>query len=647
MLRVTPVYGSRFSAEGEAEDPSCTLLEFSGCRCLVNVGWLSMTMRGSMMEQQPEEFQFPPHDCVLLTDSQLESLGGLPVYYRQQVALAARADPPGSYVPPPIYATFPTVKMGQMTLYDQHAAICMDGGRPPFTLQDIDDVFAAIIAIKYAQPIHVQNVLTVQAHRAGHVVGGAFYCLQRRQDETLVVITEKYHMAKERHLDPATLLQHASTPDVLVTRPGGPAFRQFQALRLPPVLVRQAEDHLKEEIMAVLRREGNVLLPADGAGRVLELILLLNQHWETERLQAAYTLLWFAPLCQNVTEFVRAQLEWMAVTLGHQFVNSGGQQHPYQLRAVHLCTSLSELNAVLSGSGGNNNTSNPACVVASGVSLEHGPARDVFLKWADNPDNAVIFTDSSQATLRRATPSSVAPAADEKGDTVGPTTTTSSTTPLMEHRASSSNIAAAATADPEAVVEGGVEEEDDDEEGGGGMVGDALTETTKSPWTTAGQLLSAWAQAKAAKREMDDSVWVDVNVPFKSPLQGAELQAFLAEEEAQRLALQQAAQKRGMLEQVEFAKGQLRLGEEETATTAETTTNTVAAAAPANKTTTTASRGRPRKKSRFDSALFMKFSKPLHCEYLRLSSDSSVGRTSAWLFICRCCYYFSAICSSS
>ena len=190
--------------------------------------------------------------------------------------------------------------------------------------------------------------------------------------------------------------------------------------------------------------------------------------------------------------------------------------------------------------------------------------------------------------------------------------------------------------DPDNVVEGGVEEEDDDDEGGGAMVGDALTETTKSPWTTAGQLLSAWAQAKAAKREMDDSVWVDVNVPFKSPLQGAELQAFLAEEEAQRLALQQEAQKRAMLEQVEFAKGQLRLGEEETTTTtaAETTTNnTAAAAAAASKTTTAASRGRPRKKSRFDSALFMKFSKPLHCEYICLSIDSSVGRTTGWLAV--------------
>jgi len=76
---------------------------------------------------------------------------------------------------PPIYATFPTVKMGQMTLYDQHAAICMDGGRPNYSLQDVDDVFASITAIKFSQQKYVaassnpsKPVLSVTAHRAGH-----------------------------------------------------------------------------------------------------------------------------------------------------------------------------------------------------------------------------------------------------------------------------------------------------------------------------------------------------------------------------------------------------------------------------------------------------------------------------------------------
>jgi Cft2 family RNA processing exonuclease len=79
---------------------------------------------------------------------------------------------------PPIYATFPTVKMGQMTLYDQHAAVSLDGSVPSYSLQDLDQVFSTIVSIKYSQyvtvhhPITGQAVVTVTAHRAGHCVGG-------------------------------------------------------------------------------------------------------------------------------------------------------------------------------------------------------------------------------------------------------------------------------------------------------------------------------------------------------------------------------------------------------------------------------------------------------------------------------------------
>ena len=49
---------------------------------------------------------------------------------------------------PLIYATFPTLKMGQMNLYDHHANVGLDGGDPGFTLSDVDALFslAAITA---------------------------------------------------------------------------------------------------------------------------------------------------------------------------------------------------------------------------------------------------------------------------------------------------------------------------------------------------------------------------------------------------------------------------------------------------------------------------------------------------------------------
>ena len=33
-----------------------------------------------------------------------------------------------------------------------------------------------------------------------------------------------HHIAKEKHFDSSTLIQYNTTPDVLITKPGGPAF---------------------------------------------------------------------------------------------------------------------------------------------------------------------------------------------------------------------------------------------------------------------------------------------------------------------------------------------------------------------------------------------------------------------------------------
>lgn len=549
LLRVTPVYGSFFDPKGAAHTPSCTLVNYGGVSVLVNVGWDESCAN--------EDFPaLPDHQVLVITDSTLGAMGGLPLYHQQ-------------YGNVPVYATFPTVKMGQMTLYDYHASVCLDGGTPPYSLEQLDEAFASLRTLKYSQSIAVQDpltlrpVLSVTAHRAGHVVGGAFYVLQRLQDETSVVITSTYHVAKELHLDSSTLLRHGATPDVLITRPGGPAMGLFSKLYgdtkplLPTPVVTQAEKTLVETILAVLRRDGNVLMPVDASGRVLELLLFLSQHWDRHRFAGAYNLCWVGPMTENTLDYARSQLEWMAAPLGSQFDSQRG--HPYQLSNVNVCSSLAELDAVMENG-------NPTCVLASGLSMDHGPARDLLLRWADNPDHAVIITDSSRCILR----------------------------------ASRESI------QPETAAMPSGEEED-----ATALIGSALPPDSQvSEYSTVAQLVSHWCRAKLEGCEMEDSIQVDVLVPHRAPLSGNELKIFLAQEEEARQAQKAADERRAMLHQVELAKGQLRLGEDDA--TAPVSESAVSKKMP----TQTPSSNRPKKKSRFDSALFLKFSKPLHRKLL-------------------------------
>jgi cleavage and polyadenylation specificity factor subunit 2 len=79
--------------------------------------------------------------------------------------------------------------------------------------------------------------------------------------------------------------------------------------------VRQAQD------LGNRRAEGgNVLLPTDTAGRVLELALVLEQHWAQHRLP--YTVAVLSHQAANTFEFVRVHVEWMSDAVQKTFENA-------------------------------------------------------------------------------------------------------------------------------------------------------------------------------------------------------------------------------------------------------------------------------------------------------------------------------------
>lgn len=586
----------------------------------------------STMDKKPPVIpqELPDVDAILITDSTLSSLGGLPLYF------AASKDDKRGRLPrrstssksntdnmnivddetkksnPPFLATYPTVKMGQMTMYDHHASLSLDGCHPGYSLEDVDAVFSkdSFVTLKYSQTLYLpleddhhptkdttandankskNKLLSITPQLSGHVVGGCYYILKRLADDTQVILAPTYHHAKEKHLAGCTIHKFGVNADALLTMPGGPRgllgklyqppssrsdgmiryYNKGKPILNPPVGNR-SESELIDGIMATLRRDGNVLLPVDASGRVLELLLVLDRHWERQRLSGAYNLCWVSPMGYNTIEFARSQLEWMAEPLGAQFDSQRG--HPYALKSVRICASVGELEGVIEASNGN-----PSVVLASGTSLDHGPARDLLLKWGENPDNLILLTDSTRCVPRGDVWFGMS-----RGESVDKSVVEESRRQEQETK-----------------------ETDED----GKLAGTAISASDVSAYTTASQLLYQWCLAKAGGEEMADEVTVDVHVPHRAALAGAELKAFLADEEAERVRVQAEMEKKAMLQEIEQAKGRLRLGEDDTGGAKGS-----AAAASTSKASGASSTGRPKKKSRFDQNLFIKFSKPVHSE---------------------------------
>lgn len=731
--------------------PTCTLVEYAGVRLLLNVGWdeslpgpsssasssfvpavaaATKASDGTSLNNKSNTLlpnELPNNvDAILVCDSTLSSLGGLPFYFGACKSKTNRGNrAPRSLLSlttttatsttsmteeevlrrhnnnnPPILATYPTLKMGQMSMYDNHASLSLDGHNPGYTLEDIDAVFStdSFSTLKYSQIFYLPNdnvggrgetqgsevedyimegsstsgdggtsrsstsartpLVAVTPHLSGHVVGGCYWVLRRLSDDATVVLAPTYHHAKEKHLAGSTLHKFGMNADALLTMPGGArgllgklyfpppaatpstntyllppssssatvAKTQYDYQKiikyntnkkpiLSPPMGNRSESEIIDSLMAALRRDGNVLLPVDASGRVLELLLILDRHWEKQRLGGAYNLIWVSPMSPNTIEYARSQLEWMAPPLGAQFDSQRG--HPYALKHVSICSSLSEMEHVIRNSNGN-----PTAVLASGASMDHGPARDLLLKWGGNPDNLILITDSTRCTprgdvwfhrhLRRYQQHRCG------GGGVGLMFGGNGDENLAAYNDSSGAIGIAI----DDAMEGTTTTDDKDgNEQQASLIGPALQPDSISAYTTLSQLLYHWCVAKASGTEMPDEVVVDVHVPHRAPLKGSELQAFLAVEEREVRSRQAEMEEKAMMKEIELARGRLRLGagdgEEVVVTKATGGGDTAGGQTTAGGALKALAGGntRPKKRSRFDQNLFIKFSKPVHMTF--------------------------------
>jgi cleavage and polyadenylation specificity factor subunit 2 len=154
---------------------------------------------------------------------------------------------------------------------------------------------------------------------------------------------------------------------------------------------KERDKALLDKIVNTLRKNGNVLIAVDTAGRVLELSQLLDQMWRHEELGfGAYSIALLNNVSYNVVEFAKSQVEWMSEKLMRLFEDS--RSNPFQFQHVTLCHNLEELAKV----------PNPKAVLVSPPDMECGFSRSLFLQWCTSPHNSIIFTcKTSRNTLAK------------------------------------------------------------------------------------------------------------------------------------------------------------------------------------------------------------------------------------------------------
>ncbi|KAE9543581.1 hypothetical protein AGLY_002381 [Aphis glycines] len=371
------------------ESPPCYLLQIDEFKFLLDCGWDEHFNMGVVDRLKRHIHQI---DAVLLSHPDRFHLGILP-YLVGKCGLNC-----------PVYATIPVYQMGQMFMYDLHQSLCNVEDFTLFDLDDVDAAFDKVIQVKYNQIVSLKEKwvgpdlpgipagyttgkigkgigLRIIAFPAGHMIGGTIWKISKIGEEDIIYAMDFNHK-KERHLNGSSL-ERFRRPSLLILDCFNGAYSQPKR--------RSRDESLMTCILTTLRVKGNVLIASDTAGRVLELMHMLDQLWRNkESGLGVYSLVFLTNVSYNIVEFAKSQIEWISDKLMKSF--EGARNNPFFFKHVKLCHNMDDLNKV----------SEPKVVLASNGDLESGFSREIFIVWASKSKNSIILPDrTAPGTLAR------------------------------------------------------------------------------------------------------------------------------------------------------------------------------------------------------------------------------------------------------
>jgi cleavage and polyadenylation specificity factor subunit 2 len=285
-------------------------------------------------------------------------------------------------------------------------------GKYVATIDEVQDAFDAINTLRYSQPTHLQGKcqgLTITPFNAGHTLGGTIWKIRSPSSGTFVYAVNMSHM-RERHLDGTVLMR-------------GSAGGIFESLARPDVFITDAERAdvttarrkdrdaaFIDTITATLSSRSSLLIPCDASTRILELLVLLDQHWSFSKLR--YPICLLSRSAEEMLTFVRSMMEWLGGTINKEDVgeDSGNRRNKRKrddedeaLGALALRFPHVEFFSTPQALLGRHSSKDPKLILAVPASMSHGPSRSVFADFAALPDNVILLTGRcEEGTLGRA-----------------------------------------------------------------------------------------------------------------------------------------------------------------------------------------------------------------------------------------------------
>ncbi|CAI7631040.1 unnamed protein product [Penicillium glandicola] len=352
---------------------SCHILEYKGKTVMLDAG-MHPAKEGFSALPFFDEFDLSTVDVLLISHFHVDHSSALP-YVLSKTNFKGRV-----FMTPATRAIYKWLIQDNVRVSNTSSS--SDQRTTLYTERDHLSTLPMIETIDF-YTTHTINGIRITPYPAGHVLGAAMFKIDIAGLVTL--FTGDYSREEDRHLIPAAV-PSGTKIDVLITE------STFGISSNPPRLEREAA--LMKSITSVLNRGGRVLMPVFALGRAQELLLILDEYWETHPELQKFPIYYIGNMARrcmvvyqtyigamndNIKRLFRQRMA-EAEASGNKSVSVG----PWDFRFVRSLRSLERFDDV----GG--------CVMlASPGMLQTGTSRELLERWAPSDRNGVVMTGYS------------------------------------------------------------------------------------------------------------------------------------------------------------------------------------------------------------------------------------------------------------
>lgn len=301
-------------------------------------------------------------ELLLVTHFHVDHCAGLP-YFTEKTDFNGK-----------IYMTHPTKSIYNYVLLDFVKVSQTPTEEQLFDEKDVENSLAKIQTIDYHQTVEFNGV-KFSAFRAGHVLGAAMFLIEI--DGIKILYTGDYSREEDRHLKPAEV-PDCEVDVLIVESTYGVQKHETRERR---------EQLFTKYVSEVVMRGGKCLMPVFALGRAQELLLILNEYWTENPQTVGHVPIYYqGNLANRALSVFNTHRNMMGDKL-RQELEAG--KNPFKFQHYDKLDQIAD-------------ATTPLVIMASPGMLQNGPSRELFVKWAPEKKNGIVFTGYSvEGTLAK------------------------------------------------------------------------------------------------------------------------------------------------------------------------------------------------------------------------------------------------------